>query len=329
MTMPRETTSRTINREAAAWFAESEGGAMSAADAARMEDWLAADPLHARAYARAEMLWAGISRIDAASPAPELPPLRPKPTAQPSPRTARAPAARRAAWGKWGGGAIAAGVAALLVLGADLPVRLRADAMTATGEIRAVVLPDGSRATLDTGSAIAFSEDGRSVTLLRGQAAFQVAPDRAHPFSVTADGGTTTALGTRFIVRRADADTRVVVSEHSVRVALGARWATVREGQGLDYGDAGLGAPRAVAVADADAWTRGRIRVVRRPLGEVVAELARYHRGYIGVVDGELARRTVSGTFDVRDPLGALDVIQRTLGIRSTRLTDGMILIHA
>jgi transmembrane sensor len=86
--------------------------------------------------------------------------------------------------------------------------------------------------------------------------------------------------------------------------------------------------PHAVSIAGADAWTRGRIRVLNRPLAEVVAELGRYRHGVIRVVDSDLARRPVSGSFDLHDPVGAIDVIERTLGVTSTRLTDRIILIH-
>jgi transmembrane sensor len=101
----------------------------------------------------------------------------------------------------------------------------------------------------------------------------------------------------------------------------------LHEGAQLTYGPHGIGAARAVDIDDADAWMRGHLRVVNVPLGAVVAELNRYHRGYIGV-SADLAQRPVSGVFNVDDPVGAVDVIERTLGLGSTRLTDHVILIH-
>jgi transmembrane sensor len=43
----------------------------------------------------------------------------------------------------------------------------------------------------------------------------------------------------------------------------------------------------------------------------------------------DLARRRFSGVFQVNDPLGALDTIQRSLGITSTRLTNRMVFLHS
>jgi len=305
-----------INREAARWFAEREAGDMTAEDEASLAQWLAADPRHARAFEQAHAIWRS---MDGPMPDAAFASTRRFARSRPRPRQRR----------QWIGGAIAASLALLIVVGADLPTRLQADAMTATGELREVRLSDGSTAMLNTGSAIAFAPDGRTVRLLKGEAAFRVAPDPRHPFSVSAGKGRSTALGTRFIVRRMGGGTRVVVTEHSVRVALVSRSVVLNEGEAVDYGPDGLGSPRRIAMADTDAWTRGRIRVVNRPLGEVIAELGRYHRGYIRVIGDDLARRPVSGTFDIRDPVGAVDVIQRALGIGSTRLTDRVIFLHS
>ncbi|BAV63093.1 hypothetical protein SCLO_1000530 [Sphingobium cloacae] len=306
-----------VNRQAAQWFAERESGDMTAQDEARFRQWLAADPRHARAFERAAAVWQSMD-------APMLAPIPRPARREPGRRMQPARGHRR----QWIGAAIAASLALFIAVESDLPTRWRADVMTATGEIREIRLPDGSTAMLNTGSAIAFAPDGRTVTLLKGEAAFQVAPDPAHPFSVKAGKGASTALGTRFIVRQLGDGARVTVTEHSVRVALARKSAVLREGEAIDYDADRLGASRPVSVADADAWTRGRMRVVNRPLGEVVAELGRYHRGYIRVIGDDLAKRPVSGTFDVRDPVGTIDMIQRTLGIGSTRLTDRMILLH-
>ncbi|MCG2840662.1 FecR family protein [Sandaracinobacter sp. RS1-74] len=291
---------------------------MTAEDEARLRQWLASDPQHALAFERAAAVW---QSMDAPMLAPAPRPVRrnPRRWAQPTRNHRR----------QWIGGAIAASLALFIVLENDISTHLRADAMTERGEIREIPLPDGSTAMLNTGSAISFAPDGRTVTLLKGEAAFRVAPDPANPFSVIAGNGTSTALGTRFLVRQIGDGARVTVTEHSVRVALKRQSAVLLEGEAIEYDADSLDGSRPASVADADAWTRGRMRIVNRPLGEVVAELGRYHRGYIGVIGDHLANRPVSGTFDVRDPVGSIDVIQRTLGIRSTRLTDRVILLHS
>lgn len=66
-----------------------------------------------------------------------------------------------------------------------------------------VLLEDGSKATLTPGSSITyishFDADKRDV-FLKGKATFEVAKDTLRPFTVWADGYSTTALGTIFSV---------------------------------------------------------------------------------------------------------------------------------
>jgi ferric-dicitrate binding protein FerR (iron transport regulator) len=68
---------------------------------------------------------------------------------------------------------------------------------------RRVALPDGSVVTLQPASSVAyyapFGAGGRDLSM-HGTALFAVAKDTAHPFTVLANGFTTTALGTRFRV---------------------------------------------------------------------------------------------------------------------------------
>jgi transmembrane sensor len=313
-----------IRQEAARWITERDAGLLTPEDERALAAWLNADPLHAAGYARLARSWSEMGSA----------PVKAAIRRRSKVLRFRLPARPR----QWLGGAVAACLA-LAIVGKvqDWPTRLRADAMTATGERRAVPLADGSIVLLNTGSAITidFSGDQRVIHLLRGEAAFTVAADRTRPFTVEAGDGATTALGTRFIVRHDGTDTDVTVTEHSVRIAWPAQTASasqtaiVKEAQAARYGANGLVTPHKVDVDAAAAWTRGRLIFVDRPLGEVVAELNRYHPGYIRVVGGDLAQRRFSGVFPVDDPMGAINTIQRSLGISSTRFTDRLIFLHS
>jgi len=64
-------------------------------------------------------------------------------------------------------------------------------------------LSDGSRVTLKPQSSLSYYEpfDSRSRNIsMKGEATFKVAKDKHHPFIVSANGFTTTALGTEFTV---------------------------------------------------------------------------------------------------------------------------------
>jgi len=310
-----------IRREAARWITERDADLLSPEDEKALANWLDADPLHAAAYARLESTWSAMGSV------PVKAQLGPRGKVLPF----RLPAGPR----QWLRGAIAACLALIIIGGVnDWPTRLRADAITATGERREVKLADGSIVQLNTGSAITVDLSGnrRLIHLLKGEAAFTVAADAKRPFTVEAGNGGTTALGTRFIVRREGADTAVTVTEHSVRVAwpteAGTQSVVVHEGQAMRYGADGSVDPHAVDVDAAGAWMRGRLVFVDRPLAEVVAELNRYHSGYIRVVGDEIAQRRFSGVFPVDDPMGALETIQHSLGIGSIRITDRLVFLH-
>lgn len=318
---------KSIVDEAARWIAVAEGDALSAEERVARDAWLAADSRHVRAFSEMQDIWAHMAGV------PETPTLRASLPERPARRSRRsAPRGPESARHRWTGPALAASLALVFIgLAEDWPTRLQADEMTATGERRVVTLPDGSTAQLDTHSAIAFDFVGnqRVVRLLSGEAAFIVAPDRSRPFTVKAGGGSVTALGTRFLVRRNDDGASVTVTEHSVRVAYPdpqGPTAVVAEGQGLRYDAGGLGRAAPTNTADAMAWTEGVLVFKDAPLSQVVAEIGRYHRGYVRVLGDAQALR-VSGVFRIDDPVAAIDQLQRSLGLRSTRLTDRLIFI--
>lgn len=75
--------------------------------------------------------------------------------------------------------------------------------ITGLGEQRMVMLPDGSRMSLNTSTRVRveFSSSWRNVGVDKGEALFEVAKDAGRPFVVRASGSEVVALGTVFLVR--------------------------------------------------------------------------------------------------------------------------------
>ena len=92
---------------------------------------------------------------------------------------------------------------------------------TRTGEHMQLVLADGSRVSLGARSLLSvdFSRQTRQVTLVAGEAFFQVHKDARRPFRVRALDGLITAVGTAFDVRATGDHVTVAVSEGVVNVA--------------------------------------------------------------------------------------------------------------
>lgn len=309
-----------VTDAAAAWFARRDVGHFTASDQAELDAWIAASPVHEAAWRRLDGLWGALGSTSSA----EREPARANVSHWQKQRIRR----KRA---------ISGGAAACLLLlcftqGQDILVRFRADAITGTGEQRAVRLADGSVAHLNTGSAIAvdYTPGQRSIRLLKGEAAFDVAGDASRPFVVQARGGTATALGTRYIVRLLDDATQVTVTQHKVAVrnAPGASAIVVRQGQTVRYSANGIGRAAAQDVRTAESWLRGKLIFENRPLAEVVREIGRYHPGMIRVLGKDAAARKISGVFPIGDPVAAINSIEHSFGLRSTRLTDRLIILH-
>ncbi len=224
-----------------------------------------------------------------------------------------------------------AGIAVLLAVFSDLPLYLRSDHYAGAGEKKFVTLDDGSHVELDAKSAIAvhYSSARRRLTLLEGEAWFEVAPDPARPFVVEAAGGTVTALGTAFDVSVEGAQARVTVTQHRVSVVSGGQNVIVEEGQQSAYAEsAAAQAPRAADIDGATAWRRGRLIFENKPLGEVVEALGRYHHGYVYFTSSALRSRRVTGVFRTDDPLAALEEVETSLGLHAAHVSNYLTILY-
>lgn len=313
------------------WRVQSNATPLTDTEQAELRRWLAQSPEHAQAYRSADRFCQALDALDGvhfeAFPSDSLHPAAPF----------SAPSTKRyrhaiPPWLRYT--ALAATLAGLLA-GAWWSARTlspTADYATALGETRTVTLADGSTIDLNTDTAVQvdLSPTGRRISLMRGEAFFKVASDPARPFEVTAGRGRIRALGTAFAVR-ADGSTMLVsVQEHAVRVssdqAVQAQDLTVGQQVRL-HADGTIGAVEAYNEDHQLAWRRNRLVFENRPLSHVIAELNRYRRGYIVMLDSTLSPLTVTAIFDTRNPERALETIERVLPVRLIRVTDHLILV--
>ncbi len=318
----KSTTSATNNAaiKAAAniWWVRLDSDQVSAGERDEFARWLAADPQHRQAFDAICALWNELDAVKQRIAKPEI-------------------IASRTPWfrSSWAVPALAMCCLALWLF-SPLPMLLRADFHTGYGEMRDIRLSDGSIAHLNSNSALAVSIDSnrRQLTLLQGEAWFEVNPDAARPFQVHAEHGTVTALGTAFNIRLQGSQTEVSVTQHSVAVDVGqadgqASHAVVSEGQQLVYNQkARLSSVKAIDSQTVTAWQRGKLVFQDQPLGEVIAELNRYYHGYLLVTDDSIAQRRVNGVFRTNQPLAVLSALESSLSVHSTRINDYLILLH-
>lgn len=198
-----------------------------------------------------------------------------------------------------------------------------------------VLLADGSRVMLDSGSAmtVAMARDRRSIHLLRGHAFFEVRKDASRPFAVTVGELTAIAVGTAFDVHLGTARADVVTTEGLVRVE------TAREGPdgtGATMVPAGMKLTQTastVTLVQVDTqretlWTQGRIIFTARCLSDVAAEMNRYSRTML-VVAPAAANISISGVFR-RGDIGAFATALAQQGlVRIDRQSSGALMAQA
>lgn len=287
-----------IDRQAAEWAAKADGGQMGADDTAALEAWLAADVRHIGAYTKAAAVLVQLERLGATNA------LAPHVMAAPLPTRRRLLL----------GGAIAAGVAAIVAARVGWPYLQQESYATAFGESRVVALADGSVVTLNTDSKIVvrFHSDRRDVMLVRGEALFDVAKNPARPFVVGVHDLGVRAVGTSFAVRALTGEPiHVLVREGIVELK---RLATPVVGPVLvgAGGHATVPADAPIIVTQETperirrelAWKNGRIAFEDQTLATAAREFSRYSATRIVIDDPDVAKRTVTGLFLANDPVG-------------------------
>jgi transmembrane sensor len=297
---------------ASQWIARKRSGRMTVDEGEHFERWLSRDPENRAAYDTLEEFW---HVIDLVRSDPTIIGMREDARrwlSLPPRRTVYAAIAASFA-------ALVVGAVLLMATGVVPNVFARPvtqEYQTAIGKTQTVTLADGSIVTLDTDTVLRSVQTRRyrRIELDRGQAFFRVAKDPSRPFMVIASGKTVTATGTAFEVRIDPKRFEVAVVEGEVIVEASlapargglkryVQTAEVRAGSRLVAAGDARWKVTPIDVAKETGWLYGQLIVVREPLGDVAAEMNRYSRKKIVIIDPRVAQKTISGSFTT----GAVD----------------------
>ncbi|WP_238927017.1 FecR family protein [Achromobacter xylosoxidans] len=329
---------RRLRRQASQWALRLAAGTLAPAEQRRLDRWLARDARHGPALADAERVWA------LAGECRGLPLF-----AQPVPRPRRSHwRACVASWWRsgpmapWRRAVVMAGVALVVAGAAGVPDAVApwlADYRSAVGEIRSFDLPDGSHVLLGSNSALDVEYDAttRRVRLLRGEAVFAPAPtgtDEPRSFVVATAGGSMTALGTRYAVRRRDAGHGWIgVLQHRVEVALdrapgsGVPNATLLTGESATYSHAGGIVRSQIEPARGAAWAEGYLVFDGEPLDIALQRIGEFRPGQLVLANRGAARRPVHALFHLDNLDGALATLCTEMHLKLMRL-PGLTLLY-
>lgn len=306
--------------DAATWVVRLEAGGLDDAQAVAFDAWLSASPQNVQAFDAA----LSVSRAITANAAPLA-------AALPERRAVRPDLGRRAFVGV---GAVAAAAAlAVVVAPGVLGGPETQTYVTAKGERRSILLADGSTVDLNAGTrlTVTLARDVRAVTLVEGQAVFDVAHDTARPFLVAAGDRTVRVVGTQFDVRRREGRLSVTVARGAVEVrpsqgAPGTAY-RLRPGQRLDHLEgAQIARVSAAEPAEVLGWRTGRLVYREQPLAEVIADLNQQWATPIRIEDAGLAATPVSGVLILDSQDAVIRRLALLVPIRAVRSDAGVIL---
>ncbi|MDR3527371.1 MAG: FecR domain-containing protein [Rhizomicrobium sp.] len=301
-----------INRQAAEWATKGVDREWTAEEKADLDRWLAADIRHLGAYAKATAILTKVEQYSTAVSRSHL-------LQQPSTFAL----SRRQLFQ---GGMVAA-AAVGLVVAAPYGWRYLRQQQYATGlgETRNIPLSDGSVIALNTNSklVIAFTEARRDVTLVVGEALFDVAKDKSRPFVVSVDDVRVRAVGTSFAVRALpDRPRQVLVREGIVEIKREGAVTLpvpVRANEWAMIAANGLVTVTKFSperLTQELAWKEGRISFDDQTLTAAAAEFQRYSDTRIVIADPDLGRHTVTGLYIANDPVGFAKAVAVSLNLR-------------
>jgi transmembrane sensor len=216
----------------------------------------------------------------------------------------------------------------------------------ALGATRAVVLtpamqtlPDGSVVELKFGAQIAadFSGEFRRVSLIQGEAHFEVAKDAKRPFIVSAGGVEFRAVGTAFSVQLGKEQVEMLVTEGRVAVSKVPEPTTLADpGPPSDpvvveagkrvVMELGAATPQVAEISTAElaeklSWRAPRLEFTDTPLAEAVALMNQHAAGRglprLVLEDEASAQLPVSGMFRADNTAAFVRILEVNFGLKA------------
>jgi len=309
----------TVDEQAASWFIRLRAANVSRQDEASFLQWLEQTDAHRKAFDEISALWGDADLLKGLTASAQKHGIAPRSDKK---RFIRSKMSL----------ALAACLVLTVSFTGQFRVLIKADYTTALGERKSVRLEDGSTVMLNTDSAVALSMNGtqRWVELLKGEAYFDVKPDSGRPFIVKADHSTTRVLGTHFMVdRRSDGDEIKVLSGR-VEVSENGHWkepVVLHDGQAVSVNSTALGQPKILDSALSTSWVNGFLVFENETLESVVNQIRRYRSGMILFKDDSLRAMKINGRLSIRESGDMLKVLQKTLSVKMTYLTDWLVIV--
>lgn len=325
-----EQLSDKILEDAGYWLAREESGDMLKSETAEFELWIDADTRHQDAYIEAHKMLLLLDAHACTKGQEELVKITPEleslieechdigRSAKQNPHSLR----------PYGWMATIAASIAVLILSSVLFLQTGPTAVTyATlkGEMKTVMLKDGSLITLNTDTRLSasYSDGERRILLEKGEAYFEVAKDKTRPFNVIMGENIVRAVGTAFNIKRRKEFTQVTVTEGIVEVKIKTPSTspilkTLKIGADLKITptESKTTLLSKAQMQKTASWRSGIIFFEEEPLSFIVQELQYYSRKEIILADKKVGKLIAGGSFNTQNVKAFLKALELTLPIK-------------
>jgi transmembrane sensor len=308
---------------AAEWLQKQRFWAWADEDQIALDAWLAESPAHQVAYWRLDAAWDRTQRLVALGPAMREP---------------QKGSGRKSIWPFFAGLAASAAIAVMLGAGVYLYNSRPSDKIFSTpvGGREIVTLADGSQIELNTNTELrANVRDGvRTVTLVRGEAYFQIVHDPKRPFVVATSDGRILDLGTKFLVRKDAGKLEVALLDGRVRFEPVGLQASRDNQAMLRPGDVIHATPVSISMTKEPiealqrqlSWRKGVLVFDHATVAAAVTEFNRYNDEKLIVADAQTGALTFSSAFPINGTEAFVRLAQQTLDLHAERRGEAIVI---
>jgi len=289
-----------VKERALHWFVRSRADDFAAEERAQLEQWLGEAPSHRIEYGRLGQTWGQLGGLHNYFSRPQ-------------------PKRHSSSWKTVSLAASVAGVAGLLAV-LYWPETYQA----LPGEHLSVQLVEGIKIELDADSVIRVSRTSShpDVRLIQGSAYFDVQAKHSGLEVHVADA-TLRDIGTRFAATVVQGNGSLSVAEGMVEISASAGKKMLSEGQQTRFTSLSIDNPVAINPQQVAAWKSGEYRFEASTLDEVADAIWRHSRVRVEIPDRRIAKLSISGNFDIRQPDKLLWAIAQIHNLQLKQQAEG------
>lgn len=202
-------------------------------------------------------------------------------------------------------------------------------ALNSGNEVKIDTLSDGSIITLNKASSLSypskFKGDKRAVAL-KGEAFFNITPDKKKPFIISVDSIEVTVVGTSFNIKAEKESTEIIVETGIVRVATSGQSVELRAGEKIVFNAGGTIAKEKISDKLYNYYRSKEFVCDNTPLWKLVEVIKQAYQTDIVIGREELRNLPMNATFNNESLEQVLKVISLTFDIKVTKEENRIIL---